>query len=92
MESAIYVLEIYYPQSREDVWRSFESSSPFMSFHEGDVVDPTPWSGSRSPLRLLRVIQVNHVLSEKDEQIEHKVEIFTEEVMAFEAPTEEENE
>jgi hypothetical protein len=92
MESAIYVLEIYYPQSREDVWRSFESSNPFMSFHEGDVVDPTPWSGSRSPLRLLRVIQVNHVLSEKDEQIEHKVEIFTEEVMAFEAPTEEENE
>ncbi len=86
MEPAVYVLEIYYPQSREEVWRSFESSTPFMSFHEGDVVDPTPWSGSRSPLRLLRVTQVNHVLSEEDEQTQHKVEVFTEEFMAYESP------
>jgi hypothetical protein len=63
-----------------------------MSFHTGDVIDPSSWSGSRSPLRLLRVTQVNHALSEKDEQTEHKVEVFTEEVMAFEVPSEEDNE
>ncbi len=91
MKPAVYQVEIYYPQSREDVWRSFESSTPFMSFHEGDVIDPSSWSGSRSPLRLLRSTQVNHVLSENDEQIEHKIEVFTEEVMAFEAPSEEED-
>ena len=31
MKRAVYQVEIYYPQSREDVWRSFESSTPFMS-------------------------------------------------------------
>ena len=92
MKPTVYEIEIFYPNSRTDVWRSFESSTPFLSFHKGDLVDPSSWSGSRSPLRLLRVTQVNHVLSETDEQTEHKVEVFTEEVMAFEAPGEEENE
>lgn len=86
MNSAVYALEIYHPQSRKDVWVSFESTTPFMSIGEGDVVDPTGWSDSHSPVRLLRVIQVNHVLSEKDEQTEHKIEVFTEEVTAYEAP------
>ncbi|HZB83876.1 MAG TPA: hypothetical protein VE288_13650 [Rubrobacteraceae bacterium] len=92
MKPTVYEIEIFYPNSRTDVWRSFESSTPFLSFHKGDLVDPSSWSGSRSPLRLLRVTQVNHVLSETDEQTEQKVEVFTEEVMAFEAPSEEENE
>ena len=65
MKPAVYEIEIFYPNSRTDVWRSFESSTPFLSFHKG---------------------------SETDEQTEHKVEVFTEEVMAFEAPSEEENE
>jgi hypothetical protein len=92
MKPVVFEIEIFYPNSRNDVWRSFESSTPFMSFHTGDVIDPSSWSGSRSPLRLLRVTQVNHALSEKDEQTEHKVEVFTEEVMAFEVPSEEDNE
>ena len=92
MKPVVFEIEIFYPNSRNDVWRSFESSTPFMSFHAGDVIDPSSWSGSRSPLRLLRVTQVNHALSEKDEQTEHKVEVFTEEVMAFEVPSEEDNE
>ena len=92
MKPVVFEIEIFYPNSRNDVWRSFESSTPFMSFHTGDVIDPSSWSGSRSPLRLLRVTQVNHALAEKDEQTEHKVEVFTEEVMAFEVPSEEDNE
>jgi hypothetical protein len=92
MKPIVYEIEIFYPNSRKDVWRSFEASTPFMSFHKGDVIDPSSWSGSRSPLRLLRVTQVNHALSEKDEQTEHKVEVFTEEVMALEVPSEDDNE
>jgi hypothetical protein len=88
MKPAVYMLDIYYPQSRQDIWRSFESSTPFMSFHEGDLVDPSPWSGSQSPIRVLRVTQVNHVLSERDEQPEHKLEVFTEEAMIYETPGE----
>ena len=88
MEPTTYLLEIYYPQSRQEVWRTFESSTPFMSIHEGDIVDPTPWSGSRSPLRVLRVTEVHHVLSERDGQNQHKLEAFTEEVMVYEIPSE----
>jgi hypothetical protein len=88
MDSAVYILEIYYPQSRQDVWRTFESSTPFMSFHEGDIVDPSSWSGSRSPLRVLRVTEVHHALSERNEQLQHKLEVFTEEIMVYETPDE----
>ena len=89
MEPTTYLLEIYYPQSRKDVWRTFESPTPFMSFHEGDIVDPSSWSGSRSPLRVLRVTEVRHAVSERDEQLQHKLEVFTEEVMVYEAPEQE---
>jgi hypothetical protein len=81
-----YTLEIYYPQSRSDVLRSFESSAPFMSFNEGDLVDPSAWISSWSPLRLLRVTAVVHVVREQDEEGEHKIMVYTEEHMAFEGP------
>ena len=90
MKPTVYTLDIFRPQSRESVWRSFESSTPFMAISEGDVVDPSAWSGSHSPIRVLRVIQVNHVLSERDEQPEHKIEVFTEEIMAYQLSEEEE--
>jgi len=60
-----------------------------MSIGEGDLIDPSAWSGSHSPIRLLRVVQVNHVLTERDEQAEHKIEVFTEETMVYETPEEE---
>ena len=89
MKSIVYMLDIFYPQSREHVWRSFEASTPFMAFSEGDLIDPSAWSGSHSPIRLLRITQVNHVLTERDEQAEHKIEVFTEETIVYESPGEE---
>ena len=90
MNPAVYTLDIFYPQSRTNVWRSFESSTPFMAISEGDVVDPSAWSGSQSPIRVLRVTQVHHVLTERDEQPEHKIEVFTDEIIAYETPEVEE--
>ena len=90
MKATVYALDVYQPHSREEIWRSFESSTPFMAISEGDVIDPSAWSGSRSPISVLRVTKVHHVITERDEQPEHKLEVFTEEFMAFETPTIEE--
>ncbi len=88
-KSTKYVMDVYYPESRKDVWVSFESTTPFMAVGKGEVIDPSVWSASRSPIRVLRVSEVHHSISQTDEQIEHKVELFTEEAMVFEAPGEE---
>jgi hypothetical protein len=88
MQSVVYIVEVYYPKSRQDVLRTFEASTPFMAIGEGDFLDPSEWSGTWSPIRLLQVVQVVHVLREKDEHIEHKAMVFTEESLVFEAPEE----
>ncbi len=88
MQSVVYAIEVYYPNSREDLFRTFESSTPFMTINQGDFIDPSEWSGAWSPIRLLRVSQVVHVLREKDEQTVHKAMVYTEEALVFEAPEE----
>lgn len=88
MKSGVYVVEIYYPKSRKDIFHTFESSTPFMAIGKGDLLDPSEWSGAWSPIRFLQVIQVAHVIREKDEQIEHKVMVYTAESLAFEAAEE----
>ena len=88
MEPVVYKVEIYYPKSRKDIFHTFESSDPFMAIGKGDLLDPSEWAGTWSAIRLLRVIEVLHVLREKDEQIEHKAMVYTEESLAFEAPEE----
>jgi hypothetical protein len=90
VKSMVYALEIYHPQSRSDVLRFFESPAPFMSFNEGDLVDPSAWISSWSPLKLLRVTAVVHVIRERGEEgeeVEHKIMVYTEEQhMASEGP------
>ncbi|MDQ3833900.1 MAG: hypothetical protein M3315_09750 [Actinomycetota bacterium] len=88
MQSVVYVVEVYYPKSRKDVFHTFESSSPFMAIGQGDLLDPSEWSGAWSPIRFLQVVQVVHVLREKDEQIVHKAMVYTEESLVFEAAEE----
>ncbi len=88
MQSAVYIVEVYYPKSRKDVFRTFESSTPFMAIGKGDLLDPSEWSGTWSAIRLLQVVQVVHVIRERDEQIEHKAMVYTEEALVFEAPEE----
>ena len=88
MQSVVYVVEVYHPNSRKDIFQTFESSTPFMAIGQGDLLDPSEWSGAWSPVRLLQVAQVLHVLREKDVQIVHKAMVYTEESLVFEAPEE----
>ncbi len=88
MQSVVYTVEVYYPKSRKDVFRTFESSTPFMAIGKGDLLDPSEWSGAWSAIRLLQVVQVVHVLREQNEQIVHKAMVYTEESLVFEAPEE----
>lgn len=88
MKSVVYTLEVYYPKSRKDIFHAFESSTPFMAIGQGDLLDPSEWAGTWSAIRLLRVVEVLHVLREKDDQIEHKAMVYTEESFAFETPEE----
>ncbi len=57
-----------------------------MAIAKGDLFDPSEISGTWSPIRLLQVVQVVHVLREKEEQILHKAMVYTEESLVFEAP------
>jgi hypothetical protein len=86
MQSVVYEVEVYYPKSRENVLHTFQSSTPFMAIGKGELLDPSEISGTWSPIRLLQVVQVVHVLREKEEQIVHKAMVYTEESLVFEAP------
>ncbi len=74
-----YILEVYNPRSKKDVWLSWESKSPFMAISAGDVINPTTWPGAESPVNLLRVTRVEHVIWGGLEEAKHKVMVYTEE-------------
>lgn len=84
MKIGEYILEIYSPRSVDDVWVTFESSTPFMQISVGDSVNPGLWPSSQSPMRILRVIQVEHIIWESENKVKHKVLVFTEEVESSE--------
>ena len=88
MKSVVYTVEVYYPESRKDILHTFESSTPFMAIGQGDILDPSEMSGTWSAIRLLQAVQVVHVIREKDEHIEHKAMVYTEESLLFEGPGE----
>ena len=80
MKTTEYILEVYKPQSPDDVWITFSSSSPFMTIGVGDIVNPGLWPDSQSPMKVLRAINVDHVIWETETRVKHKVLVFTEEV------------
>jgi hypothetical protein len=75
-----YHLEIYQPGNRRDVWVSFQSTSPFMPIAAGDLLNPGIWSGSESPRKLLRVVNVQHIIWENRGEAKQKIMIYSEEV------------
>jgi len=75
-----YILEIYMPGSARDVWVHFASSKPFMPICKGDILNPGLWEGSQSPMKVVRVINIEHIIIEKEEGFGHKILVFTEEV------------
>jgi len=80
MKSIQYEIEIYEPNSADDVWAVFDSSTPFMTISKGDILNPGTWSNSQSPMKVLRVINVEHVIWESGAKVTHKLLVFTEEV------------
>lgn len=77
---APYSLEIYAPGSTDDVWVVFESTTAFMTISVGDLVNPGIWDGSRSPQKVLRAINVEHIIWQAGGVAKHKVCVYTEEV------------
>ena len=80
MKTTEYILEVYEPASADDAWITFSSSNPFMTISAGDIVNPGVWPGSQSPMKVLRAINVEHIIWESRAQVKHKVMVFTEEV------------
>jgi hypothetical protein len=60
-----YQLEIYGPGSydKDECIKVFISTSPFLPVRAGDLLNASTWASSGS--KLLRVLNVEHVISEK---------------------------
>jgi hypothetical protein len=82
-----YQLEIYRSGHFEDRGCSkvFTSTAPFMPVRVGDLLNATNWGENASGSKLLRVLNVEHCISEKayggidpSGSIVHRVLIYTE--------------
>jgi hypothetical protein len=80
MKSNVYILEIYEPNSMEQVWKYFEASSPFLGINSGDLLNPFGWEGSHSPVKILRIVNLEHMIWETETEVKHKLLVYTEEV------------
>lgn len=82
MADAKYMLEIYMPGSTQNVWESFESDTPFMAINQGDIINPTIWDGSQSPMKVLIATRIEHLIWQVPytNTARHKILVFTREV------------
>lgn len=74
-----YILEIYQPNSADDVLITIKSSNPFLSFSRGDLINPRVWDHSGLVGSVLEVKNVEHIIYTTNDQVKHKVCIFTSE-------------
>jgi hypothetical protein len=81
-----YTLEIYEPNSIHDLWVFFKSSTPFLAISKGDLMNPSIWPGSQAPMKILRVVDVEHIIWENENEIKHKLMLYTEEVDVAKEP------
>ena len=75
-----YSLEIFMPSSYDDVWVVFTSPTPFMAISAGDILNPSIWEDSQSPMKVLRVVGLEHLIWEVGGSVKHKIDVYTEEV------------
>lgn len=80
MKTTEYTLEIYEPESADDVWVTFSSSEPFLAIGANDIINPGLWHNSQAPMKVLRVTNLEHLIWETEAQVKHKLLVFTEEV------------
>jgi len=74
---AEYTLEIYKPDSADDVYYSMRSPVPFMSISKGQLIHPATWLGIRTPSNLLEVTNVEHLIWESEDTLNHKICVYT---------------
>jgi hypothetical protein len=75
-----YSLEIYKPNNARDWWVHFSSNTPFLAISKGDIINPATWRDSEAPMKVLKVVSVEHSISEADDHYLHKICVFTKEV------------
>lgn len=81
METKKYKIEIFGPGNTTDLLMYYKSSSPFMSIHSGDIINPVAWGiKGFSSKYVLQVKGVEHILWESKNEIEHKICLFTEKI------------
>jgi hypothetical protein len=62
-----YQLEIYRPGSCDNYGciKVFTSAAPFLPIRVGDLLNTTNWGKDSTEWRLLRVLNIEHLISEK---------------------------
>ena len=75
-----HILEIYRPGSTDDVWMTFTSQDSFAAPRVGEILNPGLWPDSQSPMKVLRVVAVEHLIWETDGATKQKVMVFSQEV------------
>ena len=83
MKPVRYVLEVRRPGRGDEVWATFESDAPWMAFHVDDNINPAGWPASRAPRRILRIKRIEHVITDEDVNLVHRVCLETEEVDGY---------
>lgn len=78
MKTIQYELEVYLPGSRRNMWIAFHSTTPFLAISTGDILNPGMWPPSQVPAMRIRVTGVEHIISEVNDNLRHKIAVFTE--------------
>ncbi len=73
-----YHLEIYEPDTPHVIAAAFASSTPFQRISAGDVINPISCNDDSFPPAYLRVVNVEHIILQTEDHIDHKVLVFTE--------------
>jgi hypothetical protein len=84
-----YQVKIYRPGNADDdaCLKLFTSTAPFLPIRVGDLLNPSTWGEAASSGRLLRVRNIEHLISEKSAggidpsgTILHKILVYTERI------------
>ena len=71
-----YCIEIYGPDSSHDVFKSFESDTPFLAINKGDLINARVFSDEYKG-KIFRVKNTEHIIWENNGEIKHKICVFT---------------
>ncbi len=75
-----YSLEICTPGSRNNVWVSFVSDTPFQAISKGDIINPAHFPDATADT-VLRVTGVEHIVwASENHQSKHRVCVYTENI------------